>query len=148
MKTMVFTVKVALLSLLVGSVCAVAQNPAGSSVGFDLTTGLSCQAPAANRGFVCLTLTGPLYSINGGAYASLVGPQGPAGPAGAQGVAGPQGPAGATGATGPAGPAGVAGPAGPAGPQGPQGPAGTMPTSFTCSSITISGSGVTLTGCQ
>jgi hypothetical protein len=43
---------------------------------------------------------------------------------------------------------GVPGAAGPAGPAGAPGPAGTMPTSFACTTITVTSTGVSLSGCK
>lgn len=148
---------------------AVAQAPAGSSLGFDLTSGLFCQTPAPLTYYFCPQSDGSVkISVNGAAYIPLLttgpqGPQGIPGPTGPAGPTGPQGPKGADGATGPQGQTGATGakgadgaqgPAGPTGPQGPigqtgaQGPPGTMPTSFSCSSVTISGSGFKLSGCH
>src|ERR1700681_379020 len=43
---------------------------------------------------------------------------------------------------------GTPGPQGPIGPAGPQGPAGVIPTSITCTSITVTLAGIVLTGCH
>lgn len=101
-----------------------AQN--GSSVAITSNTTSPCFTPVAGQVILCATSTGLLVSQNGAAYAAL-GAQGPQGPAGPQG---PQGPTGATGAT------------------GPQGPAGTVPSTLNCSTMTVTSSGIALTGCR
>jgi hypothetical protein len=107
---------------------------AGSSV--TLTNSTACPTPAANLFAVCEPATGgpALFTNNGSAYAPYNPVPGPAGPSGAPG------PIGATGAQGIQGMPG---------PIGPPGPSGTLPASFSCTSVTISGAGVwTLSGCH
>lgn len=93
----------------------------GQSPGSSLsfmTSGV-CELPTLGKTILCGQLSGDfMESINGAAYKTLLGPQGPAGVAG------------------------------PIGPVGPAGPPGTLPASFTCMSISLSSSGVVLSGCK
>ena len=108
-------------------VMAAQSVPTGSSLSFTGGTG-ACTTPAANVAALCSNGTTPVtMTVNGSAYASLVGPAGPAGAAGA------------TGATGPIGPAG---------PQGPAGTGGTIQATITCTSLAVTSTGVVLTGCH
>lgn len=116
-------------------VLSAAQTPTSSCITFTTSNG-----PA----MLCGTGTDVTISINGSTPVSVMGKTGPTGPAGATGAQGPAGVAGAAGATGAQGPIGLTGPA------GPQGPAGTsgVPTGFSCTSMTVTTSGVTFTGCH
>lgn len=63
--------------------------------GYGIPTATSqCANPATNLFSICPLASGPYFTANGSAYASLVGPAGPTGATGAQGAQGPQGPAG------------------------------------------------------
>lgn len=111
------------------------------------TTGSWVYCPVVING-----VPGMALAANGGAFV-LMGAQGPAGATGATGPAGPQGPAGSTGAQGPqgatgaTGAAGATGATGATGPQGATGPAGTIPTTFTCGSLTLSSTGAAFANC-
>lgn len=105
-------------------VIAYAQGPAGSSI--TITNAVTCPTPGLGVFSFCKpSAGGPVtYTDEGSAYAkaSLIATPGPAGPTGAQG---PQGPPGATG------------------------PTGVMPSSYSCTSVTISATGVwTFSGCK
>lgn len=108
------------LIMMAGIVAAQGGNPAGSSLGFSLSTGNTCGTPAKGSDIMCATSTGWMESHDGSAYA----------PFGTQGAPGPQGPPGV------------------AGPVGPAGPPGTLPATITCSSIAITAAGAVLGGCH
>lgn len=144
-----------LLCVIAMSVGVLAQS--GSSIAFSTpSTAGPCITPASGQTILCGSANTVSVSFNGASYIALpatgiagpAGPTGPAGATGATGAAGSTGLTGATGATGPAGATGATGAAGATGATGPQGPSGTIQASITCSSITVTTSGVVLTGCH
>lgn len=101
-----------LLAFLILCAAAFAQNfPPFSFGGIGIATAVSqCPAPVANYAGICPVIgQGWMYTSNGSAYASWVGPKGDKGDPGSPGNPGAQGPAGPTGATGAQGPQGIPG---------------------------------------
>lgn len=112
------------------AVFAYAQGvPTGSSFSMSSSANVPCIAPTAGQMSFCATSQGLQVSANGSAYAVV----------GAQGIPGPSGPPGVNGSPGPIGQTG---------PMGPQGIPGTIQSTINCTSMTITGTGVQLSGCK
>jgi hypothetical protein len=140
------------LGISVGILVAVSVMALGAQGG----TGLSLQTPASPLSSAPVPTAGmnTLYSgpdgwyvANGTAALAKVGP-GATGPAGPPGPSGPAGAQGIQGTPGVAGPAGAVGPQGPIGLTGPAGPPGTVQSTITCTSMTVTTTGVVLAGCK
>lgn len=141
------------LALIGLSVGAVSSQSIASGLGLQTPTQplTGCPTTVANMNTICSGPDGwygatgatPLTKIGSG-----VGPAGPIGPQGIQGVAGAVGQAGPAGLPGVQGLPGQIGPAGPVGATGPQGPTGVIAPSFNCTTVTITSTGASFSGCK